>query len=357
AEGRVLNRISTEPGGEKMGVKDTLNLLFEQSVDAMSPLASLTKLLAEGKALEPNADPYIRARTSVAAASKANLFLEFEQRNLQGDIIGRALKDIMEPLRDNEIELNSFRAYAISKRAIELQKRGIETGLNIKDVKEVVKSGRKKYESMFRETVEYQNNLITLLKDEGMISPKMFDKIVEANKEYIPFFRLMDKSIPNNLGKGLRTRQPVKAIKGSEREIIDPIESIIKNTYQYVQLVERNAVWRTLVELAETAEYADAVMTKVDVKARPIKIEGRELKQLSEAINEEFGIEFTPEELTIFRTQRRNPNDSLEITGFRKGKREIWEVPAEVARVFNALDSESAGLLVKILSIPAKTLR
>jgi hypothetical protein len=65
----------------------------------------------------------------------------------------------------------------------------------------------------------------------------------EANRDYVPFFRLMDRRQGRRAGqRDVGALNPIKAIKGSERKVVDPLESIVKNTYLYTALAERNAV-------------------------------------------------------------------------------------------------------------------
>ena len=53
-------------------------------------------------------------------------------------------------------------------------------------------------------------------------------------------------------GKGfIDASSPVKRFKGSTRDIIDPLESIVKNTFQFYNAVERNHVGRTFAKLAD----------------------------------------------------------------------------------------------------------
>ena len=104
----------------------------------------------------------------------------------------------------------------------------------------------------------------------------------EANKDYLPFFRLFDEQTGGGLNGSVRN--PIKAIKGSERNVIDPIESIIKNTYLYVQLAQRNQVGVKLVELAErVSETASegALVKRVKPTVKPIKVAPEEMTQIA----------------------------------------------------------------------------
>ena len=53
-------------------------------------------------------------------------------------------------------------------------------------------------------------------------------------------------------GKGfVDVTNPVKRIEGSSRNVIDPFESIVKNTFKSMQAIERNKVGLALADLAE----------------------------------------------------------------------------------------------------------
>src|SRR6185503_15028828 len=155
--------------------------------------------------------------------------------------VGVPLTKILEPVKD---DLDGLRAYAISKRALELEARGIKTGVPLDSAREVAASGAAKYQKTFDQIREFQNHTLTYLRDSGILSQQAFEKMQEANHDYVPFYRLMEEgegmSGSKGAGRGLSVRSPVKSIEGSTRKIVDPLESIIKNTYTYVQLAERN---------------------------------------------------------------------------------------------------------------------
>jgi len=347
-EVRVLDQVSKEGGGRET---TTIDELYRQFVDRKHPLNVLTKLLAEGKELPISINPYKQARLSVSANSKSNLFLELEVRDFNtGKVVGRGLKLILDPVKE---KMESFRAYMVSRRAVELSKRDIETGIDITDAKAVASKGDKQFNKIFNELVEYQTNVLKYLRDSGVISKEMFIAMSEANKDYVPFFRLFDES-KGGIGTGVRN--PIKKIKGSERKIIDPLESIIKNTYLYVEIAERNAVGRSLVELAEQSAKGEEFVRKVKTPIKPIRVEDKEVKKVLAEYEKEFGVEVTPEELTIFRPNIL-PVGADQISIFRNGKREVYEVDKDVADIIKGMDKESSNLFVRIIAVPARTLR
>ena len=352
-EKTVLGRVSV--GENKKTGWAGVDWLYTHLIDKAHPLKQIVELLSEGKELPADMDPYKLARTSVAATSKANLFLEFETRNFKtGDVTGKGLRQILSPIADS---LDGLRAYAVSRRAVELAARDkpVETGVDLEVAGRVIAGGRGKYESVFRELVDFQDRVTEYLRDSGVISKNMYSAIREANKDYVPFFRVVDEKAPS-VGKGLRTHQPIKKIKGSEKVILDPLESVIKNTYLYVQLAERNATGSALVDLAKTSELNSSLVEKVKQKLKPIKVSEKELERSLKEYAEELGIELTPNEMLIFRPMAL-PQTKDQIVVYRKGDREVYKVDEEVARFMNGMDHQSVNLLTRILAIPAKTLR
>ena len=396
-------------------------------------------------------DPYQLARLSRGTFGKANQFLEygtFDFKTYENN--GRPLKAILKG-----VDLDGFRAYAASKRALELNARGIESGLDLDAAKTVAKNGGKQFEAVRRELIDYQNKLTKYLKDAGIVSDEGYAAMMDANKEYLPFFRVMDKDTSGaGVGRGVRTKNPIKKIEGSERDLIDPLESIIKNTYTYVALAERNAVGHAFVKMANDTGKPELFMKKMPVISEAIELKASEIRNLmrkfvsvyestttttksstkkssetstkteatgaaeapsradtlvrekvvealtargfsegeanqmvdrlarkagtttegkrTETVNDtidsivkevetteyvpELNARVNTEVAKIYRIVNTPLRDN-EIGVFDKGKFSKYQVDLDVARAFNAADSQTAALLTKILAIPAKMLR
>lgn len=350
----VLARISMTETSRK---PPTLAKLYTALVDDLHPLKQLTRMLAGDEPLNVKDDPYQLARLTRGATGKADHFLEFSPVKFETlENVGKPLSKILEPVKD---DLDGLRAYAVSKRALELNERGIETGVPLEAAQKTVADGAEAFEPAFRELQQYQKYTLQYLRDSGILSAEAFDKISEANKDYVPFYRLMEEgegiSGPGTTGKGLSVRSPVKGIKGSERMIVDPLESIIKNTYLYVQLAERNRALSALADLAESAgEHGAELMERVPTPMRPITVSGPEIARFME----ENGIsaDTTPDEMTIFRP-RSAPLAPDEIAVYADGKKQVYRVSPEVATAVRALDRESTGLALRMAAFPARALR
>jgi len=125
---------------------------------------------------------------------------------------------------------------------VELSGRKISTGISADDATEAITEQLKKhpeFEKIGNELYEYQNALIDYAYQKGLISEKGKIAMRELNK--IP-----RAVLPGDGGKhkgrnkslwanGLATRRQFSKNKGSEREIVDPLEGIIKDTYAIIK--------------------------------------------------------------------------------------------------------------------------
>lgn len=220
--------------------------LYTDNVDSLNPIK---QALEEGGQadLPTSKNPLSLERLARGTMGKATEFLKsgaFEFDTYK--TVTKGLEQILEPVKK---DLDGFRAYMVAKRAIEKAGQGIETGIPLAEAKQVVKDGTAKYEQVFRERVGYRNALLDYLQKSGILSEEAVAAMRLANKDYVPFYRFFEEQQggPSSSSKGVRN--PIKKMTGSERLILDPIVSDIKDTYLFVGLAERNAARQAFIEL------------------------------------------------------------------------------------------------------------
>lgn len=442
ARAKMLSKISVRENNDKEPM--TFQKLYTDLIDDLNPIREAVKKAAKDGELPTSDDPYQLARLTRGTFGKANQFLEygtFDFKNYENngpslrDILQGKVRDLPEITDAEPVDLDTLRAYIKAKRDLELVSRGVaDPDVDVDAATQVVKHWGH-YERVAKELTAYQNRLTAYLRDAGIISRDDYDAMLKANKDYVPFFRVMDEDVGGaGLGRGVKTKNPIKSIKGSERNIIDPIESIIKNTYMYLSLAERNAVGTAFVNMANKSGNPGMFMKKLppEFKATTLKEEeiralfdefvtirkqtsteqstaskttttgsepqtkqgkmvrdrvlealtargfsAGEAEQMITRLESKGGAsnietlvkeiektEYIPElnirlpnsVATIFRAVKTPLKDN-EIAVFENGKYQKYQVDKEVAEAFNAADSQTAGLLTKILAIPAKMLR
>ncbi|MGI6125328.1 MAG: LPD38 domain-containing protein [Acetivibrionales bacterium] len=330
-------------------------------MDELHPLKNAVKAMTGGQPIPITKDPFKLAWLARGSTGKAEAFLKYAV--LDGDFkkVGPSLQQVLKPV---EKRLDEFRAYAIAKRALELEARNIETGIDPKDATEVVNQFGKDFDPVFRKLVEFQDQVLEqTLVASGIITPEQAALMRQMNQDYVPFYRLFDEKLGATVGfrdsKGYANlSNPIKRLKGSARDIVDPLESIVKNTYAMVNLASRNEVGKALVELAEAKTGAGKWAEKIPTPKFGTKFKLSEIQNQLEAIGvDTTGIDLSKSLATIFRPTNLPPGKENVVTVFRNGEREYWQLEPELYRAMLSMDKESMGILVRILSVPANILR
>jgi len=298
----------------------TLDRLYSLTVDELDPLKRFTEEIG-GKDAPVDKNPFLRAWLARGWNGKAETLLHYGVMDKNGKKIGKSLDEVLAPVKD---DLDGFRNYAVAKHSLEVTAQGKHTGILDADAEEVVKNAPQKYQDVLEDLVEYQDALLNLLVESGVMKAESVTTMREMYPNYVPFYRVFDEDVNTvaaYMSKGgfANLRNPVKAMKGSMRDIVDPIESIIKNTYTFVNIAERNAVGRSIVELAEGKEGMGRFVEKVDAMHNVAK-------------------------------------ENI-LTVYRDGKAEKYQLDPDLYRATLALDREASNILIKILSYPASWLR
>lgn len=268
--------------------------------------------------LQDNA--YFLSRMFPGWTGKAEAFLQnkpFSYSTLR-DIDGvKSLKEIVQSVKN----WDEFTAYLTAARALELNARGIETGIDMFAAKATERQLKKKYKALADDLYKYQDALLQYQKDSGLISTEDYAAIKEANKKYVPFQRVIEKGTGAALGsKRLSAKQVIRGIKGSTRDIINPLESIIKNTFETINAVERNRVGQAIAKLS-TLDKSGLFVEKLPAP--------KEIVPLSKGINNDTAEAYL---LRGIKYDRQN-----EILVYENGKPSLYKVDPDIAKVINGV--------------------
>jgi len=357
---KVQEKISFDPVEVKTSFKDLKKNLVFNWLDRLHPIS---RAVAEAekvgvKVQEGTLNPYELARLQPGMISRGEHFLKYgalDFKTLENK--SQPLITILEPITKDTATYKEFGAYAISKRAIEKSKQGYETGIDIKAAENTVRKLDSKYKETFKQLGEYQNNLLKYLRDSGIINEKTFNVMLEANKDYVPFFRVLeDAGKDGSISKSVAN--PLKRFKGSDKVIVDPIESIYKNTLHFVTLVERNRSLVEFVKMVEQTKAIDPTAFKDVSKSKPKMTKTKiTLEELENVVPDISKIDKTA--LENFEVFRRNQQQlgKTEVAVFRDGKREVWDLGSDLSRSWKYSTDVSQRLVSSIISLPTRTLR
>jgi diguanylate cyclase (GGDEF)-like protein len=280
---------------------------------------------------------------------------------------GKSLEAVLRPVSK---QFDEFLHYAVSRRVMELKGRGVETGIRPEDASAVVEKyiGREHFTRAFSDLQTYQQHLLEYLRDARVISPDSFEKITAQNEHYLPFYRVLDDEAARRASGGSVFGQvfsPVKRIKGSGRDIINPFESIIKNTYLYTRLAARQRVSEALAKLS-LRDGAGVWIERIPAPTKVTKLSFGEIEnQVGKILGDRMDLEgmtepqrqqLAEEMLAVYRPGDYFGKDNI-ISVLQGDKRLWYEVDPDLYKAMMGLSHEQAGSLTRLLTFPAKALR
>jgi hypothetical protein len=322
----------------------TFARLYTDAVNKLFPIEQAVTHAAGTDVLPAAEDAGKLARLMSGASGIADRFLRYNTLDFATrQPNGPGLETILAPVRD---DMDGFRAYAAAQRALELEEREIPTGFDLDAARMVATEGVNRYGETLTALIDFQNRTATYLRDAGVLSGAGYDAMREANQLYVPFQRVMEADASGAIrltgGGSLEARNPIKGIRGSQRAVIDPIESIIRNTYLFTQMAERNVVGTKLIDMLTAGDE-----TEPGHEAAADPAAGDALR--AEGIADPEALEPLLASLA--------PVREGEIRILRDGRAATYKVDPELARAMKGLDAQSMGDLERMLRPFANALR
>jgi hypothetical protein len=388
ATAKVAAQISFEQEdkeGFKTKLNTTVNSIYRDAVNDLHAISQFSEIAKKSKKdLEADKDPYILARNMRGWIGRAQYFLEsgttgrdFWKKGDNGrfyvDKKGKSLKEILQPVEDKNA-LNDLSVYLVSRRALELSERNITSGVTPEDAEialREIEAKHPEFAQVARDLDTYQNHLLDYLEESGVLNPDDRKKMQEANKMYVPFFRVHEELTNKGYmgGKKIPTKSPIKRIKGSEKDIIDPLESIVKNTYVLLNAAERNNVMRAMANLAENDKNLGRLFERVPVdQTKVASVNPKEIVYQALGADTVLGKAMLPAEVqaaidivvpetmvNIFRPAMFQKGNVVAVMD--NGKPKYYELDKDLYEAINATEVEEVIAAVKILSYPAQFLR
>lgn len=305
-----LSQDNNIPGVNMGKVQSRLDKLYTATVDRFHPLFQAAK--------NANSDAEMRNAITryYGAGSTGNYHVNYELAPI---------------LRQAGSNVDDMRSLLIAKHDLEWAKYGMQGSPKQAEAPQIIENikqklgdeGFKNIDAVTQKLYDYQNRMAqTYLVDTGIISKSSWDAMRQKYGAYVPFRRVMDDvdeflgMTPPTRGAGsISSQDVVMKAKGSSREIIDPLESIIENSYKMVSAARRQRVAQTIVGL------------KNKLPAGMI-----------EKINGKVG---------------NQPNVAL----FENGEVVHYRVPTEIADAARGLSEQAMGTLANILSYPTRLFR
>lgn len=320
SKGKVSQAIDAVKRGEaKDVIKKALNDVYTKVIDELNPLKDLVEEVERqtGEKIAFDDNPYMQAWLARGWVGKAETLIEHgaPEHGI------KSLKDILKGI--GEKEHKEFSAYLVALHDLDLHKNKQKATFDYTEDAAVLgkHAGNERFQKAAAEIYKYQDYMLQMLVKEGMLTAKAYHTMRKMYPHYIPFFRDMsDAGMQSFLsgGKGfVDVSSPVKRFKGSTRDIIDPLESIVKNTFQFYNAVERNHVGRTFAKLADK----------------------NGVGQIVERVN----------------GNKAKTDNTFNV--WENGEKVTYETTPELIQTMRMLDKDQSNMVAKILSYPANWLR
>ena len=138
------------------------------------------------------------------------------------------------------------------------------------------------YEQAAKKVDTYlQDGVLKYAFDGGLITKESYNAFREINKNYMPMARELPRPGESGFIKG--SSNPFKKLKGSKVKIIDPLESIVKNTDYIVRMTElnktKNDFINTVLEAQKKDPEALSWIKKKKGNLKPITVQRKELEK------------------------------------------------------------------------------
>jgi|TARA_R100001463_G_scaffold96679_1_gene151152 hypothetical protein len=286
---------------------------------------------------------------------------------------GPSLISIVKPFVKDKTETNLLSTYLTNRHAVTLAKRGKESGVDIPNAEIFLKKYTNKkvkdpdtgkmitYEQAAKKIDTYlQDGVLKYAFDGGLITKESYNAFREINKNYMPMARELPRPGESGFIKG--SNNPFKKLKGSKLKIIDPLESILKNTDYIVRMTELNKTKNDFINIILEAQKKDPLafdwIKKKKGNLKPITVQRKELEKFFDKETLDKLSDKGVQELSIFRQEAVYPDgNSISLRNTKTGKYEVWEVGEDLVTAFRVMDNPSMNFVAKFLTAPTRTLR
>lgn len=285
-------------------------------------------------------------------------FYEQTGRVLRSSTIGGqfAKANGLDDVIRNVPDLNALNQYMIAKQATRVTQKGIQTGRDVAKDTALIKELGPAYEPFAQKVTQYSQKLLDYIADSGLVSKDLATKLKAEYPDYVPLNRIFTELEKSGQITGSRAiaslskQTVVQGLKGSEREIEDPLTSILTKTNDAFKQGEKNKAAKMLAQyrnLPDNPLQITPLRTAEDVTER-IKLfgEAKELKPLQSKVKnfiqkENKWIRQLQSEINQFekkglslKLKEKAPASNTLISGFRQSGNWDPATPKIVGDVF-----------------------
>jgi len=298
-----MSKISYKKEPREKPISQRLENLRMDLTDNLAPLERLEKQ-ATGRINSAEQSLYKTARLTRGVPEQASGRIEFQ------------LKPIIKAVESAGLDYKDLGAYALARHAQDVNALGYKSGFTDNEINAILQKyqGNQALEDARLALLKYNDDLIQTLADSGRISQDFLANMRAKFPNYMPLQREIDEL---EMERSFTPGSPIKSLKGTDlRKTIDPLESIVGNTYKLLASAAQNDV-------------------------------GIQLKNI---------VDNNPNQ-TFVRRLGKDDKARNAVTVFENGERVRYEVDENVYKAFEGLNESNSNVLIKMLSYPTSLLR
>lgn len=245
---------------KKLTLQDRFDKFVENIFDDLWALKNVSKTMAKAKSTkyykeDPTQNPYYNKRLNKESEEKIKDIVKHGFVDDNGIRVTKGLTEILKPFEKNTKKVTDIRNLLWARRAIDYLARDLPSGLGITDTINVITSiTDEDVLNAVQEIEEFANYPFELAYKRGMLTKTQYEDIKKWNKFYVPVKRVFEDQI--NLARG-KSGELIKARTGSERDIIDFMETITQNTAFMIDKISQNEGLQILARNADLKGVSD----------------------------------------------------------------------------------------------------
>lgn len=251
------------------GFVDTAHPIYK----AQQGLVKIAEMNGKTISANPIDDTYIQLRLLPGAHGSADTMLKHGVIDAAGILPeGPSLATGIEKAlgkKQTDEGLNNFGAYLISRRMVQEYQRFLNGelerppgNLSLADYQRAVQeleTENPNFRAGAEDVYEFQNRFLKRMMDKGMVSRDLYDTLIQR-ADYVPLMRDMRDFIENEVGQaktgtsqGLLMSSTIRKFGGSDRMVVNPLESIMKRVHDIEHAIKLNDAVGSLARLADEA--------------------------------------------------------------------------------------------------------
>lgn len=238
---------------ERMGIKDSFRNAYDKIVNTQQAIVDGAKIT--------NSDMGRLASNTKNVSGIVDYNFLKGMVNKKGEKVSESLKSTIDKIPKGKEE--DFWTYMSQRHNIDRAREGKNVQANYTpemsaEAVKIAEEANPAYKVAGDDIVKWLDDFMTTWGVEtGIVNKELYAELRQTYKSYFPTqrdFSELEKAIPDNVSqKFADQRTPIRKATGSERDIIDPVENIMKLVDRTIRTAKYNEVGQSLLESVRTA--------------------------------------------------------------------------------------------------------